>query len=262
MYTLIVVVFSILALWFYRWTRSYSRNKILIDQFSGPKAYPIIGNCLELQHETTADYFAHMKSYGKLFNAKIVRVWLFNHAFLLIFGAKEAEAIFTSTKNIQKGRQYNLLHPWLKMGLLTSYGEKWRGRRKLLTPTFHYDILKDFLVVFNKQAEILVNILSKQMELRPRVNVSKFLTLCTLDIIVETAMGQSINSQENGDSDYVTAVHKATEIVFDATRKPWCWNKRLFQLIGRGKEFQECLHILLTYSRKVRRLLLKEEMNL
>lgn len=37
-----------------------------------------------------------------------------------------------------------------------SYAEKWRPRRKLLTPTFHYDILKDFIDVFNRQAEILV----------------------------------------------------------------------------------------------------------
>lgn len=31
----------------------------------------------------------------------------------------------------------------------------WRPRRKQLTPTFHYDILKDFLHVFNEQARIL-----------------------------------------------------------------------------------------------------------
>lgn len=37
-----------------------------------------------------------------------------------------------------------------------SYAEKWRPRRKLLTPTFHYDILKDFVDVFNRQAQILI----------------------------------------------------------------------------------------------------------
>ena len=32
---------------------------------------------------------------------------------------------------------------------------KWKSRRRLLTPTFHYDILKDFVQVYNKHAATL-----------------------------------------------------------------------------------------------------------
>ncbi|PAV69584.1 hypothetical protein WR25_02086 [Diploscapter pachys] len=34
--------------------------------------------------------------------------------------------------------------------------DRWRPKRKLLTPTFHYDIRKNFVPVFNEQANILV----------------------------------------------------------------------------------------------------------
>lgn len=39
---------------------------------------------------------------------------------------------------------------------LLSEKNEWRPRRKMLTPTFHYDILKDFLPIFNHHARILI----------------------------------------------------------------------------------------------------------
>lgn len=36
-------------------------------------------------------------------------------------------------------------------------GEKWHARRKLLTPTFHFKILQDFLAVFTEETKKLVD---------------------------------------------------------------------------------------------------------
>ena len=37
-----------------------------------------------------------------------------------------------------------------------SDGSKWKTRRRLITPTFHFRILNDFIQVFEEQAAILV----------------------------------------------------------------------------------------------------------
>lgn len=38
----------------------------------------------------------------------------------------------------------------------SSDGSKWKTRRRLITPTFHFRILNDFIQVFEEQAAILV----------------------------------------------------------------------------------------------------------
>jgi cytochrome P450 len=64
-----------------------------------------------------------------------------------------------------------------------SYGEKWQFRRRLLTPTFHFDILNDFLGVMNEQAEILTSKLTELVRTGEDIDIFKRIKLCTLDII-------------------------------------------------------------------------------
>lgn len=52
----------------------------------------------------------------------------------------------------------------------------------MLTPTFHFSILADFLEVMNEQAEILVEKLDQQAGQGP-FNCFSYVTLCALDII-------------------------------------------------------------------------------
>lgn len=78
---------------------------------------------------------------------------------------------------------YKFLYPWLGTGLLTSDGNKWYKRRKIITPTFHFKILDTFLDVFNENSEILVNKLREKAETGDVFDVYPFITLCALDII-------------------------------------------------------------------------------
>ena len=62
--------------------------------------------------------------------------------------AEDAAIVLGSSKHINKSILYEVLHPFLKTGLLTSGGEKWHMRRRMLTPSFHFNILKEFCEIF------------------------------------------------------------------------------------------------------------------
>lgn len=64
-----------------------------------------------------------------------------------------------------------------------SSGEKWFRRRKLLTPSFHFRILEDFLEIFNEQAKIMIEILKEEFSDGRVFDIFPFVTRCTLDII-------------------------------------------------------------------------------
>ncbi len=61
-------------------------------------------------------------------------------------------------------------------------------RRKMLTPTFHFKILEDFIDIFNKQSVVLVEKLKEAhrdmlANNRDRINIFPYVARCTLDII-------------------------------------------------------------------------------
>jgi len=41
-------------------------------------------------------------------------------------------------------------------GLIVSSGDKWRRNRKLLTPAFHFDVLKSYVQVYNETVDIML----------------------------------------------------------------------------------------------------------
>lgn len=85
-------------------------------------------------------------------------------------------------------------------------GTKWHDRRRLLTPTFHFNILEEFLSPVERQSKILVNILRKELSKNNGFNIIPYAKLAALDIIGNTAMGCEINSQENSDLEFVKAL--------------------------------------------------------
>ena len=89
-----------------------------------------------------------------------------------------------------------IFQPWLGTGLLISTHKKWKLRRKLLTPAFHFRILDNALDVFNTHGKILADVLEKDGEEVDTLDIFPYVTRCTLDVMLESAMGIQLGIQE------------------------------------------------------------------
>uniref|UniRef100_A0A182QWR8 Cytochrome P450 n=1 Tax=Anopheles farauti TaxID=69004 RepID=A0A182QWR8_9DIPT len=227
----------------------YRRLVRHINGIPGPATLPVIGNALLInadREELFNRIIASRKLYGR--RQGITRIWNGLTPYVLISKAQAVEKILSSTRNIEKGRDYEFLQPWLGTGLLTSPAGKWHQRRKILTPTFHFRILSDFVEVFNKQSAVLADKLAREVDNAAGFDCVRYITLCSLDIICETAMGCPVYAQKQSDSEYVRAHEKIGEIMLNRLQKLWLHPDIVFRCTNQYREQQKCLDILHKFS--------------
>lgn len=157
------------------------RNDIVKD-LPGPDTLPIFGNALMYYGKSLESIMgfiqANREKYGPLY-----RVWIFNQLAIFSSDPRDVEVVLSSQKLITKNRLYDLLLPWLGTGLLMSTDKKWHSRRKIITPTFHFTILEQFVEVFNQQGDIMIEKLKAKADGKTVINIQPDICLAALDII-------------------------------------------------------------------------------
>ncbi|XP_072014798.1 cytochrome P450 4F2-like [Amphiura filiformis] len=133
---------------------------------------------------------------------------------------------------------YNFLRPWLGDGLLLAGGKKWARNRRLLTPAFHFDILKPYIDVYNNAVVTLLDKMDTHATDGTSFEVCKHISLCTLEILLECAFSQKPNYQiEGGRDQYVHTVRDLTLSIVDRLSNPIYTFDFLYQRSRRGRKF-------------------------
>ncbi|CAF1410201.1 unnamed protein product [Rotaria sordida] len=181
-------------------------------------------------------------------------LWYTVWPIIFLCSAKGLETFINNSKQLVKSFDYILLEPWLKTGLLTSKNEKWRSRRRIITPSFHdTQLLNNYMIIFNEQACILARRFddcatqpNKTHDLYP------YISACTIDIIVEAATDTNPKAQSGDEkNEFVEATVRITEILSLRSRSPWMWLPFIFDRLPIGREQKKVLKVLHGFSRKV-----------
>jgi cytochrome P450 family 4 subfamily V len=180
----------------------------------------------------------------------IINIWFGPVPYTFVFKAQLAEELLNSSKHLQKSFEYRFLKPMLGDGLLLSSGDKWFKRRKMITPTFHFKILEEFMHIFNEQASILVRHLDKMAD-GPEFNFEPFIYHCMLDVICDAAMGIKIHAQDDTSTPYIRALHRESELFARRTKSPWLFPDFLHNLSPTGRESAACLRVMHEFTKNV-----------
>jgi cytochrome P450 family 4 subfamily V len=185
----------------------------------------------------------------------IIGVWM-PRGYMPIVATADADAFRTvmSTNNTPKGmimrffeRGLSILDPvgagWLGTGLLTSNGDLWKSRRDMITPTFHFQILQNYMSIFRSRTKIMVSRFQKQAETNSQsFDVFPLCTDCTLDIIGACAFGLDLGCQtEPEPSHYVSAIRQITELVWTRIFHPLHQSPLLFALSSEGFKWRRLI---------------------
>ncbi|XP_035431348.2 cytochrome P450 4g15 [Spodoptera frugiperda] len=236
------------AVWMYHRWQQQSRMSRMGNLLPGPTVLPLFGNALLALFKKPEQFiklgFEYADKYGY-----VVRGWLGSKLIIFLANPEDVEVILNSQVHIDKASEYRYFEPWLGEGLLISSGAKWRSHRKMIAPTFHINILKSFVDVFNQNSKSVVE--KMRSEIGKTFDVHDHMSGVTVDILLETAMGITKKTQDQSSFDYAMAVMKMCDIIHQRHYKFWLRLDSIFKFHPLHKTQQKLLDIIHGLTNKV-----------
>ncbi|XP_032025896.1 cytochrome P450 4F3 isoform X2 [Hylobates moloch] len=138
---------------------------------------------------------------------------------------------------------YSFLKPWLGDGLLLSAGDKWSRHRRMLTPAFHFNILKPYMKIFNES----VNIMHAKWQLlasegSARLDMFEHISLMTLDSLQKCVFSFDSHCQEKP-SEYIAAILELSALVAKRHQQILLYIDFLYYLTPDGQRFRRACRL-------------------
>uniref|UniRef100_H2YGW6 Uncharacterized protein n=1 Tax=Ciona savignyi TaxID=51511 RepID=H2YGW6_CIOSA len=173
---------------------------------------------------------------------------------LQVYHPDSVHAVLTSGGNnkLQAPKNdlgYRFIRPWIGDGLLTSKGSKWFRNRRLLTPAFHYKVLKPYSEIFNKNSLVMVDKFKKVCG--QSVEVHTHVGLMTLDTMLQCAMSTNTNCQHVTDHPYLMAVKEVGDLLMERSRQPFHFFDWMYNLSANGIRNKVVVKVLHDHTEKI-----------
>ncbi|XP_012370550.1 docosahexaenoic acid omega-hydroxylase CYP4F3-like isoform X1 [Octodon degus] len=138
---------------------------------------------------------------------------------------------------------YRFLKPWLGDGLLLSAGDKWSSHRRMLTPAFHFNILKPYVKIFNDSTKVMH---AKWQRLisqgNARLDMFEHISLMTLDSLQKCVFSFESNCQDKP-SEYIAAILELSALVSKRHQQLFLHMDFLYHLTCDGQRFRRACRV-------------------
>ncbi|EDW00739.1 cytochrome P450 4p1 isoform X2 [Drosophila grimshawi] len=224
-----------------------------------PKGKTIFANCFDLYGKDAAGVFQHSRHLAKEMGTNYLSYSL-GTAMYMIIEPEIVEFVLTNPQLITKGMVYNFMKSALRTGLLTSTGKKWHTRRKMITHTFHFNILEQFEEIFKAESQKFVDKFKDQSE--SVISLTDLIPRFTLNSICETAMGVNLDEMTEEGDRYRESFKLVEQCFVKRIKNPLQYSDTMYKLFG-AKYDAHFLKVVHDFSSNIiakRRILLEKEL--
>ncbi|XP_062352976.1 cytochrome P450 4B1-like isoform X2 [Cinclus cinclus] len=253
---LLGVIFVLLkVLQFYR-----GRKKLIkaLEAFPGPPKHWLHGHNHLVRSELGT---ARLVSWGEEYPYAFPRWFGPVLPSLIIHHPEYAKSILGRT-DPKASVTYKFLVPWIGKGLLVLDGSKWFQHRKMLTPAFHYDVLKSYVTLMSDSVKVMLDKWDKKITERRSVELFQDISLMTLDSIMKCAFSFDSNCQTQSNSHYYIKAVFDLSYLLSHRIQTLSFKDVFYDLTSNGREFQHACKLAHTHTDQViqeRKMMLSNE---
>ena len=171
----------------FRMVKTYRFQTGYFKKFPGPKSHWLFGNLGDIPAGKNFLRRIEMtKQFGSRYRLKIGPYYR-----QLTLSDPESIRLLLNHADPKDSLGYGFIKAWLGDGLLISKGKKWARNRRLLTPSFHFNILKPYQKIFSDSAKIMMKKWRRQLQESPDKSLEMFecVSLMTLDSLMKCIFG-------------------------------------------------------------------------
>ena len=150
---------------------------------------------------------------------KVYRRW--TGPFWPVLYVAHPEAIQEVIKFPKSRTMLEVFRPAIGDSILIAEGKKWFHNRRLLTPAFHFEIMKGYIPIINSCLQVLVKKWSSASKEGQCLLVLRDITKLSMDVIMRCAFNTETNCQlANTHHPYCSAVLEILDLLTDRADNP------------------------------------------
>ncbi|KAL1419819.1 hypothetical protein MTO96_004728 [Rhipicephalus appendiculatus] len=173
-----------------------------------------------------------------MYEGKTFKAYIGMSPTVVLHTPEAAEVLLSSKENTGKPNSYDFLKSWLgPKNLLTSKGDPWREKAKLLKNLFTSDHLENCMAVFNESGQVLEKCIETMAAESPDepIDCYKNIQNCVLDIIGRASFGMRLGLQNGNRQEYARWFNYLTHLITVRYFRPWLWIQPIYDATYEGK---------------------------
>uniref|UniRef100_M3YM59 Cytochrome P450 family 4 subfamily A member 11 n=1 Tax=Mustela putorius furo TaxID=9669 RepID=M3YM59_MUSPF len=161
--------------------------------------------------------------------------WLWGSRVSLIVYDPDYMKVILGRSDSKPLGSYRFMVSWIGYGLLLLNGQTWFQHRRMLTPAFHYDILKPYVGLMADSVQVMLDKWEELLSQNSSLEIFHF-SLMTLDTLMKCAFSyQGKQQTDRYSQSYLQAIQDLNNLVFLWVRNVFYQKDIIYRLTTEGR---------------------------